>query len=313
MNGRPGASEATRLRVLGMAERLGYQPSHSARSLRSGRTGLIGIVSLDLTSEYSHEIVRGIAEVFADDERELLINVSVDAIRERERIQFFARDIVDGVLLIAPALEPETVEMIPSLRTPVVVIDPRQLGVNLPKVTVDNYEGMRAATEHLVGLGHRRIAFIRGEQDLDSTAERHRGYLDGMRLAGLEVEEDLTVDSSFSHAGGLRAAKALLERAPTAIIAGADLIAIGAIDAARARGMAVPEDLSVIGFDDIPRAAQTYPPLTTVRQPLHGMGEAGARAILSLIEERPLAVEHIRLPTTLVIRASTAPPPTGRL
>lgn len=310
VNGRPGASEATRERVLEVAARLGYQVNVSARSLRSGRTGLIGIISLDLVSEYSHEIVRGIAESIVDDERELLLNVSVDAVREQERIQFFARDLVDGVLLIAPLLEPTTVTMLESLDVPVVVIDPRQLDVPLPRVTVDNYEGMRAATEHLIGLGHERIGYIRGDEDLESSAVRQRGYLDAMKLAGLSVEEGFVTESGFSQHAGFRAAESLLDRvAPTAIVAGADLIALGAMDAARARRLDVPRDLSIVGFDDIPRAAQTYPPLTTVRQPLHDMGQAGSRALISLIEGRPLSVENIRMPTTLIVRGSTASVP----
>ncbi|MFH8252978.1 LacI family DNA-binding transcriptional regulator [Microbacterium sp. B2969] len=307
VNGRPGASDATRERVLEVAARLGYQVNLSARSLRSGRTGLIGIISLDLVSEYSHEIMRGVAESVVDDERELLLNVSVDAVRERDRIEFFARDLVDGVLLIAPVLEPATVAMLESLDVPVVVIDPRRLDVPLPRVTVDNYEGVRAGTEHLIGLGHRRIGYIRGDEDLESTLTRQRGYLDAMKLAGLPVDDDLLAESGFSHEAGFRAGQQLLERAePTAIIAGADLIAFGAMDAARARGLDVPRDLSIVGFDDLPRAAHTYPPLTTVRQPLHDMGQAGTRALLSLIEGRPLAVENIRMPTTLIVRGSTA-------
>ncbi|WP_426592583.1 LacI family DNA-binding transcriptional regulator [Cellulomonas sp. McL0617] len=307
VNGRPGASEATRARVLAVAERLGYPANLSARNRRTGK---IGVVSLDLISEYSHEIIRGIAEDLMDDERELLINVSVDAARERERIEFFARELVDGILLVAPQLEPDTVEYVRGLRVPVVVVDPRHLDVPLPRVTVDNYGGMRAGTEHLLALGHRRIAFIRGDEELDSTEARRHGYLDAMRLAGIDVGDEMTADSGVSHAGGQRAATELIDRVrPTAIIAGADLIALGAIDAARALGLDVPRDLSIVGFDDIPRAAQTYPALTTVRQPLRDMGLAGARALASLIEGRPLAVDHIHLPTSLVVRGTTAPAP----
>lgn len=310
VNGRPGASEATRQRVTEVAERLGYHANVSARTLRSGRTGTIGIVSLDLISEYSHEIVRGIAEAVADDEREILINVAVDAERERERIEFFARDLAEGVLMIAPVLEPETLALVQSLPIPVVVIDPRQIDVPVPRITVDNYEGVRAGTEYLIGLGHERIAYIRGDDDLDSSLARQRGFVDAMKLAGLAHDDSLFATSNFSYRGGQLAAAELLDRvAPTAIVAGADLIAMGAIDAVRSRGLSVPDDVSIVGFDDIPRAAQTFPSLTTVRQPLHEMGQAGARALLSLIEGRALAAEGIRLPTTLVVRDSSAPPP----
>ncbi|GAA4491399.1 LacI family DNA-binding transcriptional regulator [Microbacterium panaciterrae] len=270
---------------------------------------MIGIISLDLISEYSHEIVRGIAEAISDDERELLMHVSVDAIRERERIEFMARDLVDGLLLIAPMLEPETVELLQSLRIPVVVVDPRQLDVGLPRVTVDNYEGVRTATEHLIGLGHERIGFIRGEEDLESSEARFRGFADAMQLSGLAVDPESVATSGFSYTSGFKAATQVLERTNlTALLIGADLIAFGAMDAARAQGLSIPADISIVGFDDLPRAAQSYPPLTTVRQPLHDMGQAGARALLSLIEGQPLAVDRIRLSTTFVERASTAAP-----
>lgn len=309
VNGRPGASERTRERVLNVAERLGYHVNQSARALRSGRTGMVGIASLDIITDYSHEIVRGIAEALTDDEHEILFNVAGSGVGEADRIRFFARDLVDGLLLVAPILEPATLALVSSLQIPVVVIDPRQIDVPLPRVTVDNYEGVRAATEHVIGLGHTRIAYIRGGADLDSTEARRRGYLDAMRLAGLPGDDSMTFSSGFSYPEGFNAAVEALERVhPSAIIAGADLIALGAIDAARSRGLDVPRDLSVVGFDDIPRAAQSYPPLTTVRQPLHDMGQAGARALLTLIEDHPLATEHIRLPTTFIHRASTAPP-----
>ena len=308
LNGRAGASEATRQRVLEVAERLGYT-APSARNGRRGRTGHIGVLTLDLTGEYGLEIVRGIAGETADDERELLLNASLDAIRERERIAFFANGPVDGLLLIAPVLEPETVDAIQASDLPVVVIDPRRLDVDLPRVTVDNYDGVRAGTRHLIEAGHRDIAYIRGEEDHESTEVRYRGYADAMRLAGIEPDPALAVTSNFNHQGGIHAATHLLTtHRPTAIVAGADPIAFGALTAARTLGLSVPDDLSIVGFDDLPQAARGEPPLTTVRQPLYDMGRAGTRALLSLIARQPLPTDDIRLPTKLVVRATTAPP-----
>jgi LacI family transcriptional regulator len=310
MNSRRGASEATRQRVLEVAERLGYTPP-GARNDKRGPTGLVGVLTLDLTGEYSLEIVRGIAEEIADDERELLLNASVDAIRERDRIAFFGKGLVDGLLLIAPVLEPDTELQVRSGDLPVVVIDPRRLDLDLPRVTVDNYEGVRAGTQHLLELGHRRIAYIRGEDDHESTERRYRGYADALLVAGIRPDPALVAPSGFNRQGGAHAATRLLAATPrpTAIVAGADPIALGAIDAARALGLSIPDDVSVVGFDDLPQAAHSDPPLTTVRQPLHDMGRAGTRALLSLIANQPLATDGIRLPTTLIVRATTAPPP----
>ena len=308
LNSRPGASGATRQRVLEVADRLGYTPP-TARNGKRGRTGVVGVLTLDLSAEYSLEIVRGIAAEIADDERELLVNVAVDAIRERDRIGSFAKGLVDGLLLIAPVLEPDTVQEIQEGDLPVVVIDPRRLDLPLPRVTVENYEGVRAATEHLLQLGHRRIAYIRGEDDHGSTEQRYRGYADALLLAGVKPDPDLVRRASFSRLGGLQAATDLLRaHRPTAVVAGADPIALGVIDAARAAGLSIPEDLSVVGFDDLPQAARNDPPLTTVRQPLYEMGRAGARALLSLIAGQPLPTDGIRMATTFVPRASTASP-----
>jgi LacI family transcriptional regulator len=308
INARPGASEATRQRVLEVVARLGYSPPN-ARNGKRGGTGLVGVLTLDLTAEYSFEIVRGIAEEIADDERELLLNASLDAIRERDRIAFFANGLVDGLLLIAPVLEPEAEEEIQAGELPVVVIDPRRLDLDLPRVTVDNYDGVRAGTQHLLEAGHRRIAFIRGEEDHQSSEQRYRGYADALRLAGIEPDPALVASSNFNRQGGVHAATHLLTtQRPTAIVTGADPIALGALDAARAVGLSVPGDVSIVGFDDLPQVAHSSPPLTTVRQPLHEMGRAGTRALLSLIARQPLATDDIRLTTKLIVRATTAPP-----
>jgi LacI family transcriptional regulator len=137
-----------------------------------------------------------------------------------------------------------------------------------------------------------------------------QGFEDAMRLAGLEVDERMIASCDFSYACGFRTTARLIDdHSPTAVVAGADLMALGAVDAARARGRDVPTDFSVVGFDDLPQAAQSFPGLTTVRQPLHDMGQRAARALLSLIEGQRLLTEHMEVGTELVVRNSTAPPP----
>lgn len=310
LNGKPGASDETRRRVMEAADRLGYSPNVAARSLKGGRTGLVGVVTLDLTIQYGLEIVRGIADELASVELEALINASYhDSVRERDRIEFLSRNLVDGVLLIAPVLEEQTIALLRQRKTPVVVIDPRRLDTDLPRVTVDNYQGTRSAAEHLIGLGHRRIAYIGGDLDLESSTVRFNGFRDAMLLAGLPVEEQLTAFCDFSYASGFRTASRLIEeQRPSAIMTGADLIAFGAVDAARKHGLDVPGQLSVVGFDDLPQAAQSFPGLTTVRQPLHDMGQAAVRALMSIIDGNPPPTQHMQLPTSLVVRGTSAAP-----
>ncbi|ELP69150.1 LacI family DNA-binding transcriptional regulator [Streptomyces turgidiscabies] len=313
VNGKPGASEETRRRVMEVAGRLGYRPNVSARNLKAGRSGLIGLIALDLTSQYGLEILRGVADELASVEQELLVNATYhDAVREKDRIEFLAHGLVDGVLMIAPVLEDDTVTLLRRQNLPCVIIDPRRLDVPLPRLTVDNYQGMRQGTQHLIDLGHTRIAYLRGVEDLESTSLRFQGFEDAMRLAGLKVDEQLIASCDFSYASGFRAAARLIDddhHRPTAIVAGADLMALGAIDAARARGLNVPTDFSVVGFDDLPQAAQSFPGLTTVRQPLHDMGQKAARALLSVIDGQRLLMDHMEVGTELVVRKSTAPPP----
>jgi LacI family transcriptional regulator len=311
LNGRAGASEETRRRVLGAAERLGYQPNLSARNLKGGRTGLVGVMTLDLTGQYGLEIVRGIADELACDEREMLISATYqDAVRERERVEFLARGLVDGVLMVAPVLEDGTMELLRRKNLPCVVIDPRRLDVPLPRVTVDNYGGMRQGTQHLLDLGHTRIAYLRGIADLESSAVRYQGFRDALRLAGADAGESMVAESDFSYTQSFRVASAMIAgHRPTALVAGGDLIAFGAVDAARACGLRVPGEFSVVGFDDLPQAAQMFPALTTVRQPLHEMGKIAARMLLSLLDGRPLLLQNMQIPTELIVRGTTAPPP----
>jgi LacI family transcriptional regulator len=316
LNDKPGASARTRQLVLETARRLGYVPNMAARGLKGGRTGLVGVVALDLTNQYALEVVRGIADELAEAEMEVLISATYqDAGRELERVGFLTNGLVDGVLLIAPVLEEATVNLLRTLGRPAVVIDPRRMDVDLPRVVVDNYNGTRAATEYLIGLGHRRIGYIGGDRDFDSATERRRGFTDAMQLSGLTVDQGLVSECDFSYAGGLRAAKELLaEKPPTALLAASDLIAFGAIDAARSLNLDVPGRLSVVGFDDLPQAAQSFPGLTTVRQPLHDMGAAAVRMLLAQIGDTPSSTDRVQLETSLVVRGSAsspAPAPVG--
>lgn len=310
LNRRPGASRETRRRVMAVVERLGYVPNVAARGLKAGRTGLIGVLTLDLTTQYALEIVRGIADELADVELEVLISASYqDATREYERVAFLAGGLVDGIVLIAPQLESRTVEVLKQRGRATVVVDPRRHDVGLPRIVVDDYAGMRRAAEHLLELGHERIAFLGGDPDFDSAAQRARGFTDAMVLAGRPVDSALMRQCDFSYGSGFRNASDLLAHVrPTAIVAAADLIAFGAIDAARARGLEVPADLSVVGFDDLPRAADMVPGLTTVRQPLHDMGQLAVRYLLNQLDGRPELPELITLPTNLVVRGTAAAP-----
>lgn len=309
VNGRAGASKETRQRVLAAINKLGYV-RNARRGAGNGRTGLVGVLTLDLTTQYALEIVRGIADELADAEFEVLISASYqDATRERERVAFLAGGLVDAIVLVAPLLEQETLDTLKSSNCPVVVVDPRRHDVDLPRIIVDNYGGMRQAAEHVLAMGHERIGYLGGDPDFDSASLRWRGFQDAIRLTGRTVDESMVRRCDFSYASGFRQASDLIARErPTAIVAAADLIALGAIDAARAAGLSVPGDISVIGFDDIPQAAESFPGLTTVRQPLHDMGQLAVRYLLNQIDERPPLPDLLTMQTKLIVRDTVTHP-----
>ncbi len=310
LNGQPGASAATRQRVQEIAQQFGYVPNLSARGLASRRTNLIGFVTHDLTVQYATEITRGMADALAHAELEMLISSTYhDERQERKRVQFLARGLADGILLLAPRMEADLAQWLNDEKIPTVVIDPQRLDIALPSVSVQNYTGARAAAEHIIGLGHRRIGFIRGHPDFESSEDRHRGYLDALMAAGIEYHNELVRDGDYTQKRGFQAALELLNLTapPSAILATADVVAFGALDAVRSRHLRVPDDVSVVGFDDVPQASQVYPPLTTVQQPLYEMGRAAVRLLLSYIRGEEPVTSRVVLPTELIVRASTAP------
>lgn len=311
LNGRPGASEETRRRVRTAAQRLGYTPNRAAQSLAKGRTSVMGLVVHDLTVQYATELVSGVADDLAESGCELLISATYqDASREAERIGRLARGSVDALILVAPVFGDESVAALEVFTAPVVVLDPRRASTcEHPNVVVDNYGGARSGTEHLLGLGHRRIGFIGGDTSFESSAQRQEGHLDAVCLSDADTDPELVVDADFSWFGGFEAGHRLLalEDRPTALMAACDVAALGAIDAARALGLSVPGDLSVVGFDDVPSASQSFPKLTTVRQPLREMGAASARMALGLARGHELPTRRVRFDTELVVRNTTAP------
>jgi LacI family transcriptional regulator len=194
------------------------------------------------------------------------------------------------------------------LDLPVVVIDPGGAAdLQVPTIGATNWSGAVAATEHLVAAGHRRIGHVAGQPGLWSSRARVDGYRAGLGAAGIEAHPELVVEGDFSYASGHRAAARLLalDDPPTAVFAASDQMALGVYEAARKAGRRVPDDLSVVGFDDLPEAQWSSPPLTTVHQPLSDMGALGVRTALRLLEDQPVDTPRVELATHLVVREST--------
>lgn len=310
INGRDGVAAATSQRVLAVIESLGYESSLVARSLRRSRTDVIGILVTEF-EPFSTELLKGISSAADGTGYELLAYaglVSGEARPgwERRSLSRLAGTLIDGAIVVTPTT------LMASTPIPVVSIDPHTGPEGHAAIDSDNVGGARAATEHLIALGHRRIAHIRGRADLASAELRELGYRQSLEAAGIPFDPDLVCVGDYQTAATAEVARELLSRRdrPTAVFAANDSSAIGVLQVAGELGLRVPQDLSVVGFDDVPQAANATPPLTTVAQPLHDLGAEALRMLLELLGGRDVPA-HVQLPASLVVRASTAPPPPG--
>lgn len=310
LNGRSGVSQSTRDRVMASSQALGYVANISARGLVGGRMNILGMVVPNLATQYIGEVVTGAGEAARELGFDLLLYTTSDEVgRERERAVLLTNGLVDGILAVLPQNPQNVLGALSKSGMPVVIVDHRGSITDLSAIAVDNYAGARLAMAHLVGLGHRRIGFLEGVKDFGCSHERLRGYHEGLLKAGIPFDQNLIRPSEFMQPNGFEAATTLLEQAspPTAIFAANDLSAFGAIEAIKERGLRVPDDVSVVGFDDIPMASQIYPALTTVRQPLHQMGASAVNLLASMVAGLNPVAQCINLPTELIVRASTGP------
>jgi LacI family repressor for deo operon, udp, cdd, tsx, nupC, and nupG len=308
----PGVSDETRDRVREAARRLGYVPSPSAAGLATGQTRTVAVIVPFVTQWFFAAVVQGAEEVLRERGYDLLLyNLAGDAsARHRVFETSLLTKRVDAVLVLS--LKPSADEMgrLVHLNRPVTIV-----GADLPgwaTVRIDDELAARTAMCHLLELGHRRIGYVGGSTEgvLDFTAPTARlaGYRDSLVAAGVTPEPTLEVDGDFSMAGGMRAARQLLDRPdpPTAVFAASDEMAIGVLRIARELGLRVPEDLSVIGIDDHEMA--DFFDLTTVAQPVHEQGRVAAQQVLAALANKEWKPEQVVLPTELVVRRTTAPP-----
>lgn len=301
----------TRRRIEAAVEELGYRYNHVARSLALRSTESIAILLPDLTLAFFPELVRHI-QLRAEERGYSLIlcNTLNDAGRELAYLDFLRGKRVDGVLVVGLGVHIDALAQgIGDL--PVVCLDPDVNLPGAPMVQVDNRGGARAATQHLIDLGHRRIAHITGVSTRTVTRERLQGYRLALRRAGITPDPALVVSGDFTEEGGRRATSSLLELdvPPTAIFAANDQTAIGALAALRDHGIEVPHGVSVVGFDDIHVSAHIQPPLTTIREPVSEIANTAIDLLLERIRSREAGQRRVRLSGLLVPRGSTAPPP----
>lgn len=308
INGRYGVSTATVAHVNGVIERLGYESSLVARSLRNHRTNVLGVLVADF-EPFSTEVLKGAADAIRDTGFELVAysaggRVDEHVGWERRGLSRVMGTLVDGAVLVTPTV----VDV--SWEHPVVAVDPHTGPSALPTVAGDNLQGARLAVRHLIELGHTRIGMVTGRPDLISSRLREQGYREELAAVGLPVEEDLLRCGSFEPEPSRDAARELLAlpQPPTAIFAGNDLAALATLEAAAELGYDVPGRLSVVGFDNVPESAMAEPSLTTVHQPIRQMGRDAITMLTALLAGERLDSTHVTLDTELVVRRSTAAP-----
>jgi LacI family transcriptional regulator len=302
--------EETARRVLEAAELLGYHPNPVARSLRTRRSHTVGVVIPDLTNPLFPPIVRGLEDRLAAAGYVALI-ANTDGDGERERIvfeQMRARH-ADGIVLATAHLSDPLLAEAARTGLPVVLVNRMAQDHSLPSVSVDNESGMRMAVAHLIALGHRHIAHIAGPQEVSTGLYRYRGFVSAMEAHGLAADPGLIpVAKAYSIEEGTRCTRVLLDHGGcTAVAAANDMLAVGCFAALDEAGLSCPEDLSVVGFNDMPFIDRLRPPLTTIRFPHYQVGTEAAQLLLEQISDGGGPVKVLYLAPELVVRGSTAP------
>ena len=306
--------QETRDRVLKTMRRLGYIANRQARSLAGGKTNSIGVLVPDLGTGYIGEIIRGIdSELGLKDLDLILYTTHRTASKEANYVANLASGMVDGLLLVLPRSPADFMGNLTQRNFPFVLIDHQGIGKDCPAVGAANWQGGYTATEYLIKLGHQRIGFITGWMDLGCATDRLDGYRSALRTYHIPEKPDLIYEGTFFQPDGFSGASTLLDLPdpPTAIFASNDVMAMGVMDAVRHRGLRVPDDVSVIGFDDIPQASLIRPALTTIRQPLEKMGRVATQMLLELLGQPQKKIGRIELPTELIVRDSCQPPRVG--
>jgi len=307
LNGKVDVAVETQDRIRSVIDDLGYTTNLAARSMRSFKKNMIGLIMPDIAYPFAIEVMKGVNRAISESEFDLLVYTTGDvrksgrASHEQKYVSLLNNSITDGVIIVAPV----TGEFVTD--APIVSIDPLMSNPNYPSVHATNYQGAMDAMSYLLGLGHRRIGFISGRAELESSARRLKGYRDALEKADIPIDEELIASGDYTTETGIQSTRRLLSlnNPPTAIFASNDQMAMGVYQVAQERGLRIPEDLSVVGFDNIMESK--YMGLTTVDQFISEMGYVATQMLIKLINRTPLDSQTYRMQTQLVVRTSCRP------
>ncbi len=304
-------AEDTRARVLEAVRAVDYRPNMMARNFRSRQAFAIVVLAPNIANPFFARVVRGVEQVAQEAGYAVLLgDTRDDPEREAEYLNLVQSRQADGVIQLSPRIDPVALRRLwKDEAAPAIVNACECVDIDFcPRVRIDNVAAGRAMTEHLLMLGHRRIGVVAGPLTSPLTRDRLAGHRQALQAAGVTYDAKLTGFGDFSPRGGFEAAQALAKSGPTALFCFSDEMAIGAVRALRLAGARVPQDVSVAGFDDIDLARFAEPPLTTIAQPMEDLGRTAMAVLLEILSGRQPGAETRVLPTSLVVRASTAPP-----
>jgi len=304
LNGKADVASETQERILSVIEDLGYTTNLAARSMRSRKKNLVGLIMPDIAYPFAIEVMKGVNRAIAESEFDLLVYTTGDvrksgrASHEQKYVSLLTNSISDGVIIVAPVAGEFNID------APIVSIDPLASNPNYPAVHATNYQGSLEAMEYLIKLGHKRIGYISGRAELESSNRRLMGYRDGLKKGGIKVDEQLIAAGDYTTETGVSGARQLLalKNPPTAIFASNDQMAIGVFQVAEEMGIRIPDDLSVVGFDNITESK--YMGLTTVDQFIAEMGYVATQMLIKIINGIPLDDQTYQMQTRLVVRNS---------
>jgi len=310
INGEANVSPDTRRRVMDMIQQINFQPNLAARGLAAGKTRVLGVVipmgvTAIFTDPFFPLLIQGVSITCNSCDYSVMLWLDDPEYERRTVRQILYNGLVDGVIVASNLMDDPIVVALGEGKLPYVMIGRSPVNNQVNFVDVDNFGGARKAVKHLIGLGRRRIAHISGPAKMIAGMDRYQGYLSGLYEAGIFPDPTLVVEGDFTDLGGYLAVQRLLPNHPDAIFTASDAMANGALRALIEAGVRVPQDISLVGFDDIPFASRTIPPLTTVRQPIQRIGSLAAESLIQIIghpENQPL---HVILPTELIVRGSS--------
>ena len=308
INDKAGVGEKTKKEILEVAKKYNFRPNQLARNLAKQSTNIIGLILPDISSLFYSEVAKGIQDVARQNDYQLILcNTNNDSQEEKDYIEWMQNNKIAGIIFLGKGLDNDQIIKLGLSDYPLVLADRLIEELMIPSVIIDNNTGAYNATKHLIKKGHENIALINGPQKELRSQSRLQGYKKALVDFGIEFKPELVLNKELTRESGYQSFLELIEfkEPPTAIFAANDLLAVGLVEAIKTGGYLIPQDISVVGFEDTIVTSIINPSLTTVAQPMYQLGVTSAQKLLSLINEKEIKEQIEILETELIIRDST--------